>query len=105
MQEYRLVFSKSFKTSLENTIDEWENELLLSPESIRRFVRTIQKALELTKTFPKMYEEVSQIYGMEEETYRLMIGKSYAIFYRINEEKKTIHVGQLFLQKQMKLDV
>ncbi|EPH95165.1 toxin-antitoxin system, toxin component, RelE family [Enterococcus faecalis 13-SD-W-01] len=70
--------------------------------SVRRFVSVIQKARGLTKTFPNMYEEVSRIFGME-ETYRIVIGKSYAIFYRINEEKKTIYIGPIFLQKQMKL--
>lgn len=104
MEEYQLLFSKSFQTSLETIIDEWENELELSPESIKRFVGAIQKALELTKTFPKMYEEVSKLYGMEEPTYRIVIGKSYAVFYRIDQEKKEINVGRIFLQKQMKLD-
>ena len=104
MEEYKLLFSKSFQTSLETIIDEWENELDLSPESIKRFVGAIQKALELTKTFPKMYEEVSEIYGMDTPTYRIVIGKSYALFYRIDHEKKEIHVGRIFSQKQMKLD-
>lgn len=104
MEEYQLLFSKSFQTSLETIIDEWENELELSPESIKRFVGAIQKALELTKTFPKMYEEVSKLYGMEAQTYRIVIGKSYAVFYRIDQEKKEINVGRIFLQKQMKLD-
>ncbi|MDB7249263.1 type II toxin-antitoxin system RelE/ParE family toxin, partial [Enterococcus faecium] len=80
MEEYTLVYSKSFQSSLATIIDEWENELALSPESIKRFVGAIQKALELTKTFPKMYEEVSEIYGMDIPTYRIVIGKSYALF-------------------------
>ncbi|HCC1822315.1 TPA: type II toxin-antitoxin system RelE/ParE family toxin, partial [Enterococcus faecium] len=49
MKEYTLVYSKSFQTSLETIIEEWENELALSPASIKRFVGAIQKALELTK--------------------------------------------------------
>ncbi|MET2118334.1 type II toxin-antitoxin system RelE/ParE family toxin [Enterococcus faecium] len=104
MEEYTLVYSKSFQTSLETIIEEWENELALSPESIKRFVGAIQKALELTKTFPKMYEEVSEIYGMDIPTYRIVIGKSYALFYRINHAKKEILVGRIFQSKQMKLD-
>lgn len=104
MKEYTLVYSKSFQQSLSNLINEWENELLLSQASIKRFVGAIQKALELTKTFPKMYEEVSNIYGMDTSTYRIVIGKSYALFYRIAHEKKEIFVGRIFQFKQMKLD-
>ncbi len=104
MKEYTLVYSKSFQQSLSNLINEWEYELLLSTATIKRFVGAIQKALELTKTFPKMYEEVSQIYGMDTPTYRIVIGKSYALFYRIDYEKKEILVGRIFQSKQMKLD-
>lgn len=104
MKEYTLVYSQNFQQSLSNLIDEWENELLLSPDSIKRFVGAIQKSLELTKTFPKMYEEVSKIYGMDTPTYRIIIGKSYALFYRINHERKEIFVGRIFQSKQMKID-
>jgi plasmid stabilization system protein ParE len=106
MKEYTLVYSKSFQTSLETIIEEWENELALSPASIKkRFVGAIQKALELTKNFPTMHEEVSEIYGMDIPTYRIVIGKSYALFYRIDHEKKKkeILVGRIFQSKQMKL--
>ena len=91
MKEYTLVYSKSFQTSLETIIEEWENELALSPASIKRFVGAIQKALELTKNFPTMHEEVSEIYGMDIPTYR------------IDHEKKEMLVGRIFQSKQMKL--
>ncbi|MEB7868693.1 type II toxin-antitoxin system RelE/ParE family toxin [Enterococcus faecium] len=103
MKEYTLVYSKSFQTSLETIIEEWENELALSPASIKRFVGAIQEALELTKNFPTMHEEVSEIYGMDIPTYRIVIGKSYVLFYRIDHEKKEILVGRIFQSKQMKL--
>jgi plasmid stabilization system protein ParE len=104
MKEYTLVYSKSFQQSLSNLITEWEKELLLSQSGIKRFVGAIQKSLELTKTFPTMYEEVSKIYGMKTTTYRIVIGKSYALFYRIDHEKKEILLGRIFQSKQMKLD-
>ncbi|EPM6972964.1 type II toxin-antitoxin system RelE/ParE family toxin [Enterococcus hirae] len=104
MEEYTLVYSKSFQTSLETIIEEWVNELTLSPVSIKRFVGAIQKALELTKNFPTMHEEVSGIYGMDIPTYRIVIGKSYALFYWIDPEKKEILVGRIFQSKQMKLE-
>ncbi|EOS7783857.1 type II toxin-antitoxin system RelE/ParE family toxin [Enterococcus hirae] len=99
MEEYTLVYSKSFQTSLETIIEEWENELTLSPVSIKRFVGAIQKALELTKNFPTMHGEVSGIYGMNIPTYRIVIGKSYALFYRIDPERKEILVGRIFQSK------
>lgn len=51
-----------------------------------------------------MHEEVSGIYGMDIPTYRIVIGKSYALFYWIDPEKKEILVGRIFQSKQMKLE-
>lgn len=103
MEEYTIVYSKNFQTSLESIIKEWEEVLFLPPDSIKRFIRVIQKALELAKTFPTMYEEVSEIYNMDAPTYRIVIGKSYALFYQINQEQKEIHVGRIFQSKQMRV--
>ena len=101
--EYNLVYAKSFADSLSELIDTWENELFLSSETINKFVGSIQKALELATVFPEMYEEVSSKYGFSVKTYRIVIGKSYAIFYRIDEENNNILVGRIFQSKQMKL--
>ena len=103
MTEYNLVYAKSFADSLSALIDTWENELFLSSETINKFVGSIQKALELATVFPEMYEEVSSKYGFSVKTYRIVIGKSYAIFYRIDEENNNILVGRIFQSKQMKL--
>ncbi|EFK80414.1 hypothetical protein HMPREF9269_1541 [Ligilactobacillus salivarius ACS-116-V-Col5a] len=51
-----------------------------------------------------MYEEVSSKYGFSVKTYRIVIGKSYAIFYRIDEKNNNILVGRIFQSKQMKLE-
>ena len=53
--------------------------------------------------FPQMYEEVSDIYHFNQPTYRIVIGKSYALFYRISEVKKEIYVGRIFQTKQFKV--
>ena len=78
--------------------------MFLSPETINKFVGNIQKSLELTTVFPEMYEEVSSKYGFSVKTYRIVIGKSYAIFYRIDEKNNNILVGRIFQSKQMKLE-
>ena len=90
MKEYNLVYAKSFADSLSKLINTWENELFLSPETINKFVGNIQKSLELATVFPEMYEEVSSKYGFSVKTYRIVIGKSYAIFYRIDEKNNNI---------------
>ncbi|WP_369022374.1 type II toxin-antitoxin system RelE/ParE family toxin [Ligilactobacillus salivarius] len=102
MKEYNLVYAKSFADSLSKLINTWENELFLSPETINKFVGNIQKSLELATVFPEMYEEVSSKYGFSVKTYRIVIGKSYAIFYRIDEKNNNILVGRIFQSKQMK---
>lgn len=104
MTEYNLVYAKSFADSLSTLIDTWENELFLSQETINKFVSNIQRALELAAIFPEMYEEVSAKYGFDVKTYRIVIGKSYAIFYRIDEKNNNILVGKIFQSKQMKLE-
>lgn len=104
MKEYNLVYAKSFADSLSELIDTWENELFLLPETINKFVSNIQKSLELATIFPEMYEEVSSKYGFTVKTYRIVIGKSYAIFYRIDEKNNNILVGRIFQSKQLKLE-
>ncbi|OJG21488.1 toxin-antitoxin system, toxin component, RelE family [Enterococcus avium] len=50
-----------------------------------------------------MYEDVSPLYGFDIPTYRILIGQSYAIFYRIDEENHSVLIGKIFKQKQMHL--
>lgn len=88
MEALQLVYSEGFMISLEQTIFQWENELGISQEKIQQFVTSIQRALDLATVFPQMYEEVSDIYHFNQPTYRIFIGKSYALFYRMSEAKK-----------------
>ena len=100
---YTIVYSESFRKGLEQLINEWENELFLSEENIRRFVRIIYQAIELTKNFPEMHEEISALYHFNELTYRILIGNKYAIFYRIDKKKHLVLIGNIFQQRQMKI--
>lgn len=102
MGEFQLVYSVGFSISLEQTIFQWENELGISQEKIQQFVTSIQRALDLATVFLQMYEEVSDIYHFTQPTYRIVIGKSYALFYRMSEAKKEIYVGRLLQIKQFK---
>lgn len=103
MKSYQLIYSVSFKNSLIQLISEWENELFLSEEKIKHFVQLIYRSLELLRLFPKMHEDVSPLYGFDIPTYRILIGQSYAIFYRIDEENYSVLIGKIFKQKQMHL--
>lgn len=101
MAEYSIEYTAKFRNSLRETIQEWSDQYFFTDEKISKFVRSIYKSIELTKIFPEMHEEISGIYGFSDPTYRILIGKNYAIFYRINEPQKKIMVGNFFHQKQM----
>jgi plasmid stabilization system protein ParE len=65
--------------------------------------RRKNQTLRSIKLFPKMHEDVSPLYGFDIPTYRILIGQSYAIFYRIDEENHSVLIGKIFKQKQMHL--
>lgn len=100
---YKLIYSNSFADSLEGLIYDWEVELDFSSEKIRRFVQSIESSLLMVSEFPEMHEEISDIYDLATPTYRILIGKQYAIFYRLNHNKKEVLVGSIFNQKQMRI--
>jgi len=100
---YKLTYSNSFTVSLERLIYEWEVELEFPLEKIRKFVQSIEASLRMVSEFPEMHEEVSSIYNLSELTYRILIGKQFALFYRLNHDKKEILVGSIFKQKQMRI--
>lgn len=104
MTDYSVEYTKTFQISLREHIREWSEEYLFSDEKISKFVRSIYKSIELTKIFPEMHEEISGIYSFDNPTYRILIGKNYAIFYRIDKVQNKILVGNFYNQKQMQLD-
>jgi len=101
---YDLIYSDSFVKSLEEIIYNWEIELGFSEEKIKVFIQSIEHSLRMVSEFPKMHEEVSDIYSLSSPTYRILIGKQYAIFYRLNSKDKEILVGSIFNQKQMRIN-
>lgn len=105
MEKYTLIYSESFKKSLQANIFEWQNELLVPDEKIRQFVQAIYHLFNHLKQFSEMYENVADRYGFDRPTYRILIGKSFALFYRIIQEEHTILIGNIFKQKQLKLQL
>lgn len=103
MTRYQLIVSESFNNSLSLLVQNWEKELYLSDETINRFVSSIYQACNQLKVFPQMYPDVSDLYEFDQPTHRILIGKSYAIFYRITSHTTTVTVGNIFSQKQLKV--
>lgn len=103
MVTFSVEYTESFRLSLRENIREWSEDYLFTEEKITTFVQSIYKSIELTKLFPEMHEEISEIYNFDKPTYRILIGKNYALFYRINESERTIKIGNMYPQKQMHL--
>lgn len=102
-KNYLIFYAASFMESLKENIREWEEELAIPEEKIRTFIQSIDRSINLLKLFPEMYENVASIYGFSEPSYRILIGSSYGIFYRIDHENKRILIGNFFKQKQLHL--
>ena len=102
-QMYNIVYSDHFIENLEDLINYWEVELNFTPEKIKMFIQSIDRSLKAVRAFPEMHEEISEIYDLLVPTYRILIGKEYAIFYRLNHDEKKILVGGIFSQKQMRI--
>lgn len=101
---YKIHYSTNFKNSLSQTISYWKNQLKLSDENITKYVSLIYKNISILKSFPYISENASNIYHFSQPTYRITIGKKYAIFYQVDEQNKIIEIGNLFSNRQMKIE-
>ncbi|UWI43696.1 type II toxin-antitoxin system RelE/ParE family toxin [Lactobacillus paragasseri] len=99
-----IIYSDHFTTSLTNEISYWKNTLLLSDEEITKYISLIYHNIQLLSDFPYLYQDVHQKYQMDKPTYKITIGKKYAIFYRVREKNHTIIIGSFFSNKQMRLE-
>jgi mRNA-degrading endonuclease RelE of RelBE toxin-antitoxin system len=104
MINYQIEYLKSFSSSLEDLVKNWRTELYFSDKQIGKFIQTIDNHIQSIREMPFIHENVALIYGFDQPTYRFLIGKTYGIFYRVNEEKNVIYIGRVFSVKQMKLD-
>lgn len=96
---YKLVYAASFHDSLEKLVKQWA-DYGIPPAKIKRYVHTIFGAVSTLKTFPNRYQDVSELYHLQIPTRRILIGKKYAIFYRVFPDQETIRVGKIFCLKQ-----
>ncbi|WP_086445440.1 hypothetical protein [Candidatus Enterococcus lemimoniae] len=94
-------YTESFRLSLRKLNQEWSKEYFFTDEKITTFVQSIYKSIELTKIVPEMHEEISAIYNFNNPIYRILIGKNYAIFYRIDRSTTKIMLGNMYYQRQL----
>ena len=98
---YTIIYSDHFTTSLTKEISYWKNSLLLSDKEITKYISLIYHNIKLLSDFPYLYQEK---YQLDKPTYKITIGKKYAIFYRVREKNHTIIIGSFFSNKQMRLE-
>ena len=101
---FEIKYSRNFINSLEKEINYWKNELEFSDEQIKKYISLISKNIQLLKDFPCISKDVISIYEFHVPTYRITIGKKYAIVYRIDDINKIIIVGSLLNNRQMRIE-
>ncbi|WP_438716182.1 hypothetical protein [Enterococcus sp. AZ109] len=101
-EQCTIEYAESFKKSLRDIIAEWESDLLLPEDTIKKYVYTIYTSIQLLRFFPELHEDVAHIYRLNEPTYRILIGKSFAIFYRLDQKLKIVQIGHLLSKNRWK---
>lgn len=101
---YQIKYSESFASSLSQTITYWQMDLGFPDDTIQNYISPISKNIHLLSDFLFISQDVSSIYHFSIPTYRITIGKKYAIFYRVDEKRKIIMIGSFFSNKQMKIE-
>lgn len=102
MNNYQVIYSSSFVDSLSQQLNYWQH-LGMSEATIKKQMKLINCAIASLQYKPEIYAEVSKKYNLKYPTRRILIGKAYAIFYRVYPEKNLVLIGSLFHQKQMRL--
>lgn len=102
MNNYQIIYSQSFAASLTEQLNYWQ-QLGMSEATIQRQLNLIESGIRPLQQNPEIYAEVSEVYDLKYPTRRIIIGKAYAIFYRVYPDKNIVLIGSLFHQKQMRV--
>ncbi|MFR0610920.1 type II toxin-antitoxin system RelE/ParE family toxin [Limosilactobacillus balticus] len=102
-ESMKIRYTRQFGDSLEQIINYWQNKLQLSSITISCFTDHISQKINLLTDFPQMGTDITDLYQFNQTTYRLLIGHSYEIFYRIDKENNSIVVGSIFSTAQVKV--
>lgn len=98
-----IKYTSNFIYALDKIIHYWQSQLFINVPTIRQFTNHIYKKINLLSSSPKMGQDVTELYGFDKPTRRILIGHSYAIFYRINPQANTIIIGLIASTSQMKV--
>lgn len=98
-----IKYTKHFADSLAQIIGYWQNDLKIAPEKVAQFTNHIHYKINLLQEFPQMGTDVTKLYDLKTTTYRILIGKQYGIFYRIDGSHDVIVVGTIFSISQMRI--
>lgn len=102
-EEYQVVLLESFRQSLADHVDGWE-ALGMTDGQITKYVSAVQNAVNSLQYWPGRFQDVTELYGFSETTYRIPVGKIYAIFYRVKPELNSVIVGAIFDRRRLKVD-
>lgn len=102
-EKMKIKYTDHFAASLDRIISYWQNQLKLSPKKIDEFTFYIDKKIRLLKDFPRLGQDVTDLYGFKKQTFRILIGNSYGIFYRLDQANNQIFIGAIFGIAEMKV--
>lgn len=104
IETYQVVKLQSFADSLDEHIKNWE-DIGLTQTQISKYVRSIKKAVDSLSYWPQRFQNVTDEYGFVEETHRIPIGKTYAIFYRTKPKERIVIVGAIYDRRRLRVDI
>lgn len=100
-EQMKIRYTVYFADSLDSIIAYWQGQLKLSPKKVSEFTVHINRKIELLQHFTHYGQDVTELYGFDQKTYRILIGKSYGIFYRIDIHNDMVIVGGIFCTTEM----
>lgn len=102
MEEFEIRYSQTFADSVEQMIERWK-AVGLPIVQIQHYLTIVEAAIDSLRYWPNRFAEVSDQYGFNAATRRVLIGDQYAIFYRVDVKRKVVLVGSLFGQLQLNM--
>ena len=90
MEKYIIDISTEAKQDLGNILDYIKNKLL-EPVVANKYLRLINEKIKSLEYYPERFGVIDSEL-IENKTYRKLIIKNYIVIYRVDVEKKTVHI-------------
>lgn len=91
---------KSFDASLEKSVLYWIS-VGMSDEQISRKILMVHKAIRSLSYCPYRFERVNHVYGLRDDTRRILIRNAHAVFYQVKLTTPLVVVGAIYNQRQL----